>query len=94
MANTIVMFAGVSVNGQDFSDVETVRAFARAWSAQAERTLDEALHEVAFSLFDLLDEVEDVSSALDEWLSDPSNRDNEEYSDIFKDVHGFRPRNV
>lgn len=26
------------------------------------------------------------------WLDDPSNWSCEEYSDIFKDVYGFRPR--
>ena len=26
------------------------------------------------------------------WLADPANRYSEEYSDIYKDVHGFRPR--
>ena len=91
MTNTIAMFAGVTINGQDFSDVETVRTFARAWFAQADRTLDEALHEVASSLFDLLDEVEGVTAALEEWLADPANANSPEYSDIFKDVHGFRP---
>jgi len=89
---TIAIFTGVTVNGQDFSDVETVRSFARAWSAQADRTQDDALFWVASSLFDLLDEVEGVTAALEQWLSDPSNRDDEEYSDIFKDVYGFRPR--
>lgn len=89
---TIAIFTGVTVNGQDFSNVETVRSFARAWSAQADRTQDDALFWVASSLFDLLDEVEGVTAALEQWLADPSNRDDEEYSDIFKDVYGFRPR--
>ena len=26
------------------------------------------------------------------WLADPANRYSEEYSDIYKDVYGFRPR--
>ena len=26
------------------------------------------------------------------WLADPANRYSEEYSDIYKDVHGVRPR--
>ena len=91
MANTIAIFAGVTVNGQDFSNVETVRSFARAWSAQADRTDDDSLFWVASSLFDLLDEVEGVTAALVEWLSDPSNVDDEEYSDIYKDVYGVRP---
>lgn len=92
MANTIAIFTGVTVNGQDFSNAETVRSFARAWSAQADCTQDDALFWVASSLFDLLDEVEGVTAALEEWLTDPSNVDDEEYSDIYKDVYGFRPR--
>lgn len=27
-----------------------------------------------------------------EWLADPANRSSENYSDIFKDVYGVRPR--
>lgn len=27
-----------------------------------------------------------------EWLADPANREHENYSDIHKDVYGFRPR--
>lgn len=92
MANTIAIFTGVTINGQDFSDVENVRAFAQAWSAQADRTWDDELYWIASSLFDLLDEVEGVTAALEEWLADPSNVDDEEYSDIYKDVYGFRPR--
>ena len=26
------------------------------------------------------------------WLADPANRQDPIYSDIYKDVHGFRPR--
>ena len=26
------------------------------------------------------------------WLADPANRDSEIYSDVFKDLYGFRPR--
>ena len=26
------------------------------------------------------------------WLADPENRNDPFYSDIYKDVHGFRPR--
>lgn len=92
MANTIAMFSGVTINGQDFSNADTVRAFARSWSAQADRTQNDELGLIAFSLFDLLDEVEGIAADLESWLADPSNMDNEEYSDIFKDVYGFRPR--
>ena len=92
MAKTISIFTGVTINGQDFSDVENVRAFAQEWSAKADRTWDDELYWVASSLFDLLDEVEGVTAALVEWLADPSNEDDIEYSDIFKDVYGYRPR--
>lgn len=34
----------------------------------------------------------EVLAELTAWLADPANRYSEEYSDIFKDVHGFRPR--
>lgn len=27
-----------------------------------------------------------------EWLADPANQDDPNYSDIFKDLYGFRPR--
>lgn len=33
-----------------------------------------------------------IEEELIAWLSDPANRDDEEYSDVFKDVYGFRPR--
>ena len=34
---------------------------------------------------------EETDRSLREWLADPANRTKPEYSDIFKDVHGFRP---
>ena len=34
----------------------------------------------------------EVLAELTAWLADPANRYSEEYSDIFKDVYGFRPR--
>lgn len=34
----------------------------------------------------------EVLAELTAWLADPANRYSEEYSDIYKDVHGFRPR--
>lgn len=34
----------------------------------------------------------EVLAELKAWLADPANRYSEEYSDIYKDVHGFRPR--
>ena len=34
----------------------------------------------------------EVLAELTAWLADPANRYSEEYSDIYKDVHGVRPR--
>lgn len=34
----------------------------------------------------------EIRASLRAWLADPANADSPEYSDIFKDVHGFRPR--
>jgi hypothetical protein len=34
----------------------------------------------------------EVEAELRAWLADPANRQDPSYSDIFKDVHGFRPR--
>ena len=34
----------------------------------------------------------EVLAELTAWLADPANRYSEEYSDIYKDVYGFRPR--
>ena len=34
----------------------------------------------------------EVEAELLAWLADPANRQDPLYSDIFKDVHGFRPR--
>lgn len=33
----------------------------------------------------------EVLAELKAWLADPANRYSEEYSDIHKDVYGFRP---
>lgn len=33
-----------------------------------------------------------IEAELVEWLADPANADSPEYSDVFKDVYGFRPR--
>lgn len=33
----------------------------------------------------------EVLAELTAWLADPANRYSEEYSDIHKDVYGFRP---
>lgn len=34
----------------------------------------------------------EVEMKLRRWLADPANRHDECYSDIYKDVYGFRPR--
>ena len=34
----------------------------------------------------------EVLAELTAWLADPANRYSEEYSDIYKDVYGVRPR--
>ena len=34
----------------------------------------------------------EVEAELLAWLADPANRQDPSSSDIFKDVHGFRPR--
>ena len=46
-------------------------------------TIDRYLAEVA--------EAENEARVL-AWLADPANRYSEEYSDIYKDVYGVRPR--
>ena len=46
-------------------------------------TIDRYLSEVA--------EAENEARIL-AWLADPANRYSEEYSDIYKDVYGVRPR--
>ena len=58
---TISMFTDVTINGKDFSEIETVREFARAWSAQADKTSDSNLFWIADSLFDLLDSIEGIA---------------------------------
>ena len=35
---------------------------------------------------------DEVEAELLAWLADPANRQDPLYSDIYKDVHGFRPR--
>lgn len=93
---TITIFEGISLNGTPLSNVNVLRSVARRLSAQADRlpyTEDGwELSQVADSLFDLIDEAMGVTASLEMWLADPANRDSEEYSDIYKEVHGFRPR--
>ena len=48
-----------------------------------QNTIDRYLAEVA--------EAENEARLL-AWLADPANRYSEEYSDIYKDVYGVRPR--
>lgn len=57
----ISMFTDITINGKDFSEIENVREFARAWSAQADRTSDNNLFWIADSLFDLLDSIEGIA---------------------------------
>ena len=79
-----------------FSNADVLRSTARRLSARADQLLYTEdgwqLRQVADSLFDLIDEVTGVATSLEMWLADPANRDAEEYSDIYKEVHGFRPR--
>lgn len=93
---TITIFEGISLNGASLSNVDVLRSTARHLSAQADRlpcTEDGwQLRQVADSLFDLIDEVTGAATSLEMWLADPANRDADEYSDIYKEVHGFRPR--
>lgn len=93
---TITIFKGISLNGAPLSNVDVLRSTARRLSARADRLLYTEdgwqLRQVADSLFDLIDEVTGVATSLEMWLADPANRDAEEYSDIYKEVHGFRPR--
>lgn len=93
---TIAIFEGISLNGIPLSNVDVLRSIARRLSAQADQLLYTEdgwqLRQVADSLLDLIDEVTGAITSLEMWLADPSNRDMEEYSDIYKEVHGFRPR--
>ena len=92
MSKSIAIFSGITVNGHDFSDVETIRFYARTWSALADCRNDEALFQIADSLFDLLDEIEGVTSALVDALDDIGvDPEDPEYSDIYKEIYGFRP---
>ena len=92
----VSVFTGVLFNGADLSDSAVVRAVANRFCEVADRHFysDWAydLHEVGYSLFSLCDEVEGVTARLKAWLADPANECSPEYSDVFKDVYGFRPR--
>ena len=84
MAN-ITKFSGITINGKDFSDSDVVRDFAREWSVNDE------LFWVADSLFDIADDADGVTEELSKYLANPENADDPEYSDIFKDMYGYRP---
>ncbi len=92
----VSVFTGVFFNGADLSDSTVVREVANLFCREADRHFfdDGAsdLFEVGYSLFDLCDEVEGVTARLKAWLADPANECSPEYSDVFKDVYGFRPR--
>ena len=53
-------------------------------------TIDAYLIEKADAEAERLDR--EVEMKLRRWLADPANRHDECYSDIYKDVYGFRPR--
>ena len=53
-------------------------------------TIDSYLAEVAEIEAERRDR--EVEMKLRRWLADPANRVDPLYSDIYKDVHGFRPR--
>jgi hypothetical protein len=53
-------------------------------------TIDAYLIEKADAEAERLDY--EVEMKLRRWLADPANRYSEEYSDIYKDVYGVRPR--
>lgn len=93
---TIAIFKGITLNGKPLSDVNVLRSTARRLSARSNQLLytEEGweLSQIACSLFDLIDEAMGVTASLEAWLANPANRDAEEYSDIYKEVHGFRPR--
>lgn len=93
---TITIFEGISLNGAPLSNVNVLRSAARRLSARSNQLLytEEGweLNQIACSLFDLIDGATGVTASLEAWLANPANRDAEEYSDIYKEVHGFRPR--
>lgn len=93
---TITIFTGISLNGAPLSDADVLRSTAHRISAQADRLLYTEdgwqLRQVADSLFDLIDEVTGVSTSLEMWLADHNNASHPEYSDLYKEVHGIRPR--
>ena len=89
---TINAFVGISVNGEDFSNSDYVVECARKWVRAAEDSWDDELFWAADSLFELVDEADGTNAALADWLANPENFDDENYSDIFKDLYGFRPR--
>lgn len=93
---TITIFTGISLNGAPLSDVDVLRSTARRISTQADKLLYTEdgwqLRQVADSLFDLIDEVTGVTAALEMWLADHNNANHPEYSDRYKEIHGFRPR--
>ena len=92
----MIIFTNITFNGQDLNEEAVLRSVAESISAMADRKMYEdegyVLHQVSCSLFDILDEITGVADNLIEWLSDHDNRNDPEYSDIYKDVYGFRPR--
>lgn len=86
------MFNDITVNGSPLSDLATLRALSANLHVQANRSDDYDLFLVALSLDDLVDEVSGAAAARLAWLADPANKADPNYSDIFKDAYGHRPR--
>lgn len=86
------MFNDITVNGRPLSDLAALRALSADLYAQANRSDDYDLFCVALSLDDLIDEVSGAAAARLAWLADPANKTDPNYSDIFKDAYGYRPR--
>lgn len=86
------MFNDITVNGCPLSDPTTLRTLSANLHAQADRSNDYGLFRVALSLDDLADEVSGATAARLAWLADPANKADPNYSDIFKDAYGYRPR--
>ncbi|MBQ5475982.1 MAG: hypothetical protein IIT65_15220 [Lachnospiraceae bacterium] len=86
------MFNDITVNGRPLSDLATLRALAQELMGQSRLTDDYCLFLIGASLDDLVDEVSGATAARLAWLADPANKSDPNYSDIFKDAYGYRPR--
>ena len=70
--------------------MQTITIIEGVTLTATQSTIDRYLAEVAKAEAERL-ALEEERKIL-RWLVDPANRYSEEYSDIFKDVHGVRPR--